>query len=161
MRKMKKILLAATCMTVTGVALCGCNNSENEETKSTIQTTNQEAEAELTTEEKYAVILLQYIQDSLKNPHSLKVYTIKCNKADEYGCDIYVEYSGTNDYGADVESGAGYNVGTVYFTGTSEEVENAVLWDTGITESVFISKDDCEITLDVDKVMKHIDDKVY
>ena len=61
MRKMKKILLAATCMTVIGVALCGCNNSENEETKSTIQTTNQEAEAELTTEEKYAVILLQFL----------------------------------------------------------------------------------------------------
>lgn len=164
--RIKKLLLVTTCITMMGIVVCGCNSSEktnSSETQSTVQESTQEEEEELTMEEKYAVILLHGIRDRLKNPHSFKIYTLKCSKADERGCNFYIESSATNDFGGEVESAEGYWVDSIYFTGTEKDIAVTEISDTGIMSETATTDfiNECDITIDVDKVMKHIDDKVY
>lgn len=66
-------------------------------------------EEELTEEEELAITVIDELANSLKNPHSLKLYHVyadiyKMTASDTTDYGVWVEYSATNGYGAEVEN---------------------------------------------------------
>lgn len=155
--KKQCIIMATLCMAL-GIVGCGGSNNETE-----IQVTTKNAvqeEISLSQEEKAAVLAMQYIRDGLKNPHSLKVYSIKREPDFSAGNAFLIEFSATNDYGAEKEYTLGIRVDNVYFTGSSDDISKANLIGSGIWEG---SDSESEYTesMDADKIMNHIDDQIY
>lgn len=124
----------------------------------------EELNKELTEGEKVVVYTIQQLQDALKNPHSLEIYSIhyKRQSSDNTG-DYYikVEYSANNDLGGTVENTLYYKFDIDVFSDDSEKALRAKMF--GCKEVAFNEYDtgrraDYEETeINIDRILNNID----
>lgn len=144
-----------------------------EESSNTIETENEynqylddkgNSETELTEDEKAAIYTIQQLQDALKNPHSMNLYSIKFKRQYSDGTGNYifkVEYSAENNMGGTVEDTLYYQFDTGVYSGDSERALSAKMF--GCKEVQFNEYDigtraDYEETeLNIDRILDNID----
>lgn len=120
----------------------------------------EELNRELTEDEKAAIYTIQQLRDSLKNPHSMKLYSIKYKKGSENSRYILfsVEYSAENNVGGTVEDTLYYQFDNEIYSDNSEKALSARMFGCKEVEfnKYFKSKYE-EIEIDVDRVLNNID----
>lgn len=156
--KEKIITLFMAFSVITVLAACG--NTEN--TKNAQQEnidrmeTSEETTEELTEGETAVIYAAQRLQDALKNPHSLEIYSMyyKCGSTEYY---VKIEYAATNSYGGLVEDTFCYEVNDGIFSDDNEDVEKAARTSGGIETYKFNAKDREEIEVDTQRILDNID----
>lgn len=118
---MKKI--AIVLIISISLLLCACGNGNINKADSSIEST-EVTKKEFTEYEKAAVFAVKILQEHLKNPHSLEVYSIHGKNME--GEDYYfkIEYSATNNLGGTVEDKFYYCVSKDIFSSDEKEVFN-------------------------------------
>lgn len=181
----RKVLIAVVGSMSILLAACGnnrtketsSNNSENVENHYFVDgkeltedeynqylSEQEELNKELTEGEKIVVYTIQQLQDALKNPHSLEIYSIhyKRQYSDNTG-DYYIkiEYSANNDLGGKVEDTLYYKFDIDVFSDDSEKALRAKMF--GCEEVAFDEYDTGrrsnykETEIDIDRILNNID----
>lgn len=121
-------------------------------------------DTEITEAEKAAIYTIQQLQEVLKNPHSLEIYSINYKRSNEDNTGDYyikVEYSAENNMGGRVEDTLYYKFDLNIFSEDSKKALNARLF--GCEEVHFNDYDTGrrsdyeEIEIDIDRVLNNID----
>lgn len=114
---------------------------------------------ELTDGEKACIYAMQQLQDALKNPHSLEVYSIQYVYAG-FDYEVKIEYAANNDYGGKVEDDYCYEINDQIFSDDVEYDEKVMSakYSSGYIKTYEYNKmnrDETEV--DVQKILDNID----
>jgi hypothetical protein len=154
----RKVLIAIVgAMSILLVA-CGSNIDTNKQDSGTVE--NQTQEKELTEEEKAAIYTIQQLRDNLKNPHSMKIYSIFYKYNTTHNWYLFkIEYSAENNIGGTVEDTLYYQFDTDIYSEDSQKALSARMF--GCEEidwnSYGKNYNGDETELEVDRILDNID----
>lgn len=120
----------------------------------------EELNKELTEDEKAAVYTIQQLRDNLKNPHSMKIYSVFFKYDTTHDHYLFkIEYSAENNIGGTVEDTLYYQFDTDIYSDDEKEALSARMF--GCEEIDWISYDKDyygdETELEVDRILNNID----
>lgn len=121
---------------------------------------DEELNKELIEDEKAAIYTIQQLRDSLKNPHSMKIYSIFYKYNTTHNWYLFkIEYSAENQVGGTVEDTLYYQFDTDIYSEDSEKALSAKMFGCKEIEWNSYDKDynGDEIELEVDRILNNID----
>lgn len=183
---MRKKVLCMLLSTVICFGMCSCGNAEQKEnTSGNVENhyfvdgkelsedeynqyleDKENLEAELTEAEKAAIYTIQQLQNALKNPHSMKIYSIAYKRQYSSGTGNYifkVEYSAENNIGGTVEDTLYYQFDTGIYLGDTDSERALSAQMFGCKEVAFNEYDTGkradfeEQKIDIDRVLNNLD----
>ncbi|MCI9297653.1 MAG: hypothetical protein HFI10_09425 [Lachnospiraceae bacterium] len=120
----------------------------------------EKQEEELTEDKKAAIYTIQQLRDSLKNPHSMKIYSIfyKYNTTNNWYL-FKIEYSAENQIGGTVEDTLYYQFDTDIYSDDSEKALSARMFGCKEIDWNSYGKDynGDETEIEVDIILNNID----
>ncbi len=120
----------------------------------------EEPNKELKEDEKAAIYTIQQLRDSLKNPHSMKVYSIFYKYSTTHNWYLFkIEYSAENNMGGTVEDTLYYQFDTDIYSDDSEKALSAKMFGCKEIDWNSYGKDynGDETELAVERILDNID----